>query len=189
MLAFLKLIPFGTILKYGAPLLVAIGLVWGIYHLGSNHGEATIQAKWDHQKQVDADFVKTERAKLAVKEDAHAAQDRKISDDLAQAKINSVAAVAAARADTDRLRSDGAKREAVYRADAEGSATQRANLASYAAQLDRSLATGVGLVEELQATVELRDGQIRGLAAQINNDRQLISGQSTANGNDAVHPQ
>ena len=172
-------IPWLKILKFGLPVLLVLGIGWWVYSLGSAAGQASVQAKWDHQKQVDADAVKAEKDRIAKDETAHRAEDRKISDELVTAKETAAAAIADARTATGKLREDSSRRESVYRAQAEAGAVERANLASHAAQLDRALTEGVGLVQELNATLELRDGQIRGLAAQIRNDRQLIEGSTT----------
>lgn len=182
-------IPWVKLLKFGLPVLLVLGVGWYVYHLGSNHGEAVVQAKWDKQKAADAKMVADEKAKIAKYETAHRAEDRRISDELVSAKEKASAGNAANdRATAERLRSSD-QRAAMYRSQAEAGATERANLASHAAELDRLLSESLGLLEEGRLLVELRDGQIRGLAAQINNDRQLISGQSTANGNDAAPAQ
>lgn len=182
-LAAIKLWPWGRILKIGLPILAVGLLVWYVFSLGSDHGKFVIQEKWDAQKQVDAKALADEKKKIASEEAIHRANDRKISDELASIKQTASVDIARVRNESALRLRDNAKRVDLYRRQAEAGAIERANLASHAAQLDRSLSEGIELVEELQATVELRDGQIRGLAAQINNDRQLItrSGQPDAN--------
>lgn len=168
-----------TLLKYGAPALLLAGVGYGIYHSGSNHGKAVVQAQWDKQKAADAKMVEAEKAKNQKDETAHRAEDRKISDELVAAKEKAAAGNSANElALAGRLR-DSDKRAALYRAQAEAGAVERANLASHAAELDRLLSESLGLLEEGRLLVELRDGQIRGLAAQIRNDRQLIEGSTT----------
>ena len=175
-------ISWPKILPYLGAILAVVGLGWGIYHLGSNHGKAVIQGKWDHQKQIDAEFVAAEKAKINKVEIAHNDQDRKISDELSTLKQNSAALTATIRGDTALRLRDSAQRESLYRAASKGSAAERASLAGYAAQLDRSLSEGIGLVDELKATLEVRDGQLRQLGAQIQNDHQLINGSGDTNG-------
>lgn len=167
------------LLPYIGAILAFVGFEYAVYHFGSNHGKSVVQADWDHQKKVDAEFVAKEKIRIAADETKHNDQDRKISDDLATLKQNNVALVATIRGDTALRLQDHARRESVYRVASEGSATERANLASYASQLDRTVAEGIGLVEELQATVAVRDGQIEALASQIVNDRQLIESGNT----------
>lgn len=168
-----------SILKIAGPAFVVAFVGWMLFSFGSSHGQHLVQAKWDAQKAVDAEALIAEKANNERDETAHRAEDRKIADELVAAKETASAAIADARASTGQLRNDQAKRELVYRTQAEAGAVERANLASHAAELDRALTEGVGLVQELNATLELRDGQIRGLAAQIRNDRQLIEGTSS----------
>ena len=66
------------------------------------------------------------------------------------------------------------QRAKVYQRQAEGGATECRSLASHAARLDNSLEQGRQLVEELRATVRLRDGQIIELSNQIRADRKLL---------------
>ena len=183
MIQVLKLLPWSKILKIGLPILAVIATLWYVFSLGSDHGKSEIQGKWDAQKQVDAKALAAEKKKIASDEALHRANDRKISDELASIKQTTAGDVARIRGESALRLQDSAKREYLYRRQAEAGAVERANLASYAAQLDRSLSEGIGLVEELQATLELRDGQIRGLAAQINNDRQLITGSGQPDAN------
>jgi len=179
----LKLYPWGKILKVGLPILAIILLLWYCFSLGSDHGKSVIQEKWNAQKQIDAKALAAEKNKIASDEVIHRANDRKISDELASIKQDAVGNIARIRGESALRLQDSTKREHLYWRQAEAGAVERANLASYAAQLDRSLSEGIGLVEEFQATIELRDGQIRGLAAQINNDRQLITGSGQPDAN------
>jgi len=181
--AAMKLWPWGRILKIGLPILAVGLLLWYVFSLGSDHGKSVIQGKWDAQKQVDAKALADEKKKIASEEATHRANDRKISDELASIKQAATGDIARIRGESALRLQDSTKRADLYRRQAEAGAVERANLASYAAQLDRSLSEGIELVEELQATVELRDGQIRGLAAQINNDRQLITGSGQPDAN------
>lgn len=182
-------IPWLKILKYGLPALLLGLAIWWAYSLGSSHGKAVVQADWDAQKKLDEKLVEAIKTQNQKDEEAHRAEDRRISDELVAAKEQAAAGNAANdRVAAERLR-NSEQRAALYRSQAEAGATERANLAGHAAELDRLLAESLGLLEEGRLLIELRDGQIRGLAAQINNDRQLISGQSTANGNDAAPAQ
>jgi len=170
------------LLPYLGAILFVVGLGWGIYHLGSNHGEAVVQAKWDHQKKVDADFVAAEKVKIQKSELAHNDHDRKISDELSNLKVTAAADKARIAGELALRMRDSSKREGLYRAASEGSAAERERLASHAAKLDRSLSEGISLVDELRATLEVRDGQLKALGAQILNDRQLMNGSGEADG-------
>lgn len=183
MIPALKLLPWSKILKIGLPILAVIAVLWYTFSLGSDHGKAVIQGKWDAQKQIDAKALAAEKKKIASDEAIHRANDRKISDELASIKEITAGDVARIRGESALRLQDSTQREHLYRRQTEAGAVERANLASYAAQLDRSLSEGIGLVDELKATLELRDGQIRGLAAQINNDRQLITGSGQPDAN------
>lgn len=170
------------LLPYLGAVLAVLGLVFGIYSVGSNHGKAVIQAKWDHQKKIDAKFVDKEKAKIALKEQAHSQTDRKISDELSQIKETAAADKARIAGQLALSLRDSAERKALYRAASEGPAIERERLASHAAELDRNLTEGVSLVEELRGTIEVRDGQLKALGAQILNDRQLINGSGDTDG-------
>jgi len=170
------------LLPYLGAILVVVGLVAGVYSLGSSHGEAAISAKWQKQKDADAKFVEKTKAENQQKELAHNDKDRKISDELSDLKETAASDKARIAGElTLRLR-DSTHREGLYRVAAEGSAAERERLASYAAQLDRSLSTGISLVDELKAALAVRDGQIKALGSQILNDRQLLNGSGDKNG-------
>jgi hypothetical protein len=179
----IKLWPWGKILKIGLPILAVGLLLWYVFSFGSDHGKSVIQEKWNAEKLIDAKVLADTKKKIASEEAIHRANDRKISDELVSIKQTATGNIARIRTDFALRLQNNSERANLYRRQADAGAIERANLAGYAARLDQSLSEGIELVEELQATVELRDGQIRGLAAQINNDRQLItgSGQSDAN--------
>jgi hypothetical protein len=172
----MRLWPWGKILKIGLPVLAIGFLLWHVYSLGSDHGKSMVQRKWDVQKQIDAKALADEKKKIALEEAIHRANNKEISDELASIKQTAIGDIARIRGESALRLQDSTKRADLYRRQAEAGAVEQANLASHAAQLDRSLSEGIELVEEFQAIVELRDGQIHGLAAQINNDRQLITG-------------
>lgn len=178
--------PWSKILKFGLPVLFLAGFVWGIYSLGSEAGANRIQKEWDASKAKDAKLVAEEKARLAKNEQAHRAADGKIVNELATLKQTYTGDIARIRGDNALRLRDSEQRAALYKAQAEAGSTERAGLASYAAQLDRSLSEGIGLVEELQGTLELRDGQIRSLGAQILNDRKLIDGSGELNAADTA---
>lgn len=179
------MIPYLTILKVGAPILLVLSAGYCTYQKGNEAGQATVQSKWDKQKQADAALIEQVKKENAAKEAAHNNTDRKISDELANLKIENANAIANVRIAADKRVSDSAKRESMYRTAAEGSASERASLASHAAELDRLLGESVGLLQEGGLLIELRDGQLRQLAAQITNDRKLIE---NTDADEAVQP-
>lgn len=67
-----------------------------------------------------------------------------------------------------------AKRSGIYKQQAEGSDTDRADLASYAAKLDRSLVEGKAVAGELRETVKFRDEQLKVLGQELLNTRKLL---------------
>ncbi len=169
-------IPLSLLLKVGVPLLGFAGLLSASYFLGSSHGEARIQKEWNAQKDADAKLVQDEKDKLAYQEAAHREQIRKVDYALVEIATNNAANIARINSESALRLRDSEQRASVYRAASEAGATERANLASYAAQLDRSLTEGIGLVDELRTTLAVRDGQIQAIGAQLQADRQLISG-------------
>ncbi|UWJ04310.1 putative Rz/Rzl spanin protein [Escherichia phage vB_EcoS_Uz-1] len=66
------------------------------------------------------------------------------------------------------------RRASVYKRQAEAGTLECRSLASHAARLDNSLEEGRRLVEELRATVRLRDNQLIELGKQIQADRKLF---------------
>jgi len=178
-----------TALKIFGPVVTALLLGWLVFSIGSDRGASKVQSKWDAQKRADAALVEAVKIQNSIDEAAHRTEDRRISNELANAKEKALIGNSANELALAKRLQDSAKRERLYRTQAESGTTERADLASHAAELDHLLSESLGLLEEGRILVELRDGQIRGLASQIINDRQLISGQSTVNENAAVYAQ
>ncbi len=167
---------WSLLLKYGLPVILLAGVFYGIYSVGYQAGEDKIQNQWNQQKEKDAKLVAEEKSKIAKDQATHSQNNRTIDYELAQAEKTHAVDVARIRSDNVIRLRDSEQRASLYRAASESGAVERANLASYASQLDRSLTEGIGLVSELRTTVEVRDGQIRALGAQILNDRELMNG-------------
>jgi len=168
------MVPYLTIFKYAAPVVLILGLGYCTYDAGSDHGKAVVQKQWDEQKEADAKLVAAVKKENAAKETAHNAKDMEISNELADLKVKNATDLANVRIAADKRVSDSSKRESLYRSQAEGSAIERERLASHAAELDGLLAESVGLLQEGGLLIELRDGQLKQLAAQIESDRKLI---------------
>lgn len=162
------------VLKYVIPGLVLIGLVWGIFHLGSNHGAAQVQAKWGQVELERTKAILTQQVEDGVKEAKHIAKDKEIEKGLNDATSKHEATVAKLNADWSKrvLQSEG--RAGIYKRQAEGTEAEQSRLALHAAELDRSLEEGRQVVAELRSLIEQRDSELRLLADQIKNDRSLL---------------
>lgn len=171
-------VPWGAVLKYGLPaILLAIAATWVTNSL-IDIGEARIQAKWDadvenHQKEVER--LKNE---LAERQETHRERVRTLNNALASAELRHASDIAALRSSYALRLRESEDRADIYQRLADSGSVGRANLASYAAQLDRSLVEGRQVVEELRATVIQRDDQLRALGRQLEEDRRLINGPS-----------
>lgn len=148
--------------------------LWGTYSLGSSSGEASVQKKWDDQKIADLREANRLKDENALKEAKHRTEVDDLQKELRDAKSSHESELARIDAEyADRLRkSEG--RAAIYQRQAEGGAAQCRSLASHAARLDASLEEGRQLVEELRATLGLRDRQLIQLGEQIKADRRLF---------------
>lgn len=158
------------------PVLVVGIAGWSLYSLGSSNGEAKVYAKWESQKLKDAEYIAELRETISELEWNHRQETTRISYELSQANEAHARSVAALDAEYALRLSDSEKRAEIYQRMSDSGSTQSANLASYAAQLDRSLEEGRRLVKEFRATLEQRDQQLRLLGQQILSDRQLTGG-------------
>lgn len=169
-------INWGKLLLGALPVLALGAVLWSIYSIGSGNGAAGVQAQWDKARlKEQAQIEKLERM-IAIKEATHRQQSTRISYVLSTANENYARSVAVLDNELSLRLRDSEGRAARYRAMSESGATQSANLASHAAQLDRSLEEGRRLVKEFRATLEQRDAQLNALGQQILTDRALIGG-------------
>ena len=172
-------IPYLSLIKYvGIPLAVAGGLYF-LYATGYNNGVGAVEAEREADRQAQALVVAELNGQIKQKERQHAEESSQIRGDLANREAAYAAAVDGLRADYALRLRDSEQRAARYRAAAEASPDQCRGLAGYAAQLDASIVEGRSVVEELRATVELRDSQLRLLGSQIISDRQLYEDYGT----------
>lgn len=171
-------LPWWSLIKYGAPaILLSLAAVWAVDSL-IGVGEDRIQVRWDAD--VEAHRQEVERLKnvIAKRQNTHREEVRSLTNELASAELRHASDIAAIRSSfAIRLR-ESEDRARIYEHLANSGATGRANLASYAAQLDRSLVEGRQVVGELRATVVQRDDQLRSLGRQLEADRRLINGPS-----------
>ena len=150
-----------------------VGLLGGSWYVGSQHGKESIQSLWNDEKQAQASAIKKLEQQIAAKEDAHRAALEKNEADFNKKKGAYEKTIADIQlASAERVRKSDARAE-VYRRKAEGSPSERDNLASYAAQLDRALEEGRSLEQEYRATLEQRDRELILLGNQIQEDRKL----------------
>lgn len=170
--AFWKVLPY--LLATALILFLGSKLYGYIYARGAE----SVQVKWDEQERQRNETIQGIRDQYSRKEDAHRAINRKISNDLSQARLDAAADLAAAQREFDQRLRNSEARSAVYQRQAQGGAAERGDLAGHAARLDAALEEGVYLVEELQATLGLRERQVLALSEQIKNDRALIEGEA-----------
>lgn len=161
-------------LGYGLAIAAALFLGSKVYGWIFDRGAESVQVLWDKET---ADY-NAEIARLKTefndKEVAHRDTNRKLNDDLAQARLDNANALAAAQLDFAQRLRNSEQRSAVYQRQAQGGTAQCGDLANHAARLDASLEEGRFVVRELRDLVGLRDRQILALSAQIRNDRTLI---------------
>lgn len=160
--------------------LVLVGILFGgVYSLGSNHGEAKIQVLWDADKGRQRDAIKAVEDDYKGKEALAIAENLKISKQLREANESYKATLAQYQFDYSKRLHAAEGRAGLYKRQADGTAAERGSLASYAAELDRSIEEGRLVVRELRATIGQRDSQIAALSAQIVSDRKLFTEPST----------
>lgn len=162
------------LLPYLGAILIGIALYWAGYSKGDDAGANRVTVAWNAEKLAHQRQIAELQRRINVQEQTHRQETRRITDELADATAAHARRIATVDADFARRLSNSDARASRYRDMSESGATERANLASHAAQLDRSLEQGRRLVQEFRATVELRDTQLRALGQQILTDRALI---------------
>ena len=169
-------IPWSLIVRFGLPALVAGFLIFKVIGFFIDVGEKNVQTKWDADLRARGEMIAKLKDKIAGLETQHRMETDAIRNRLADAETSHARELATLRGSyTLRLR-ESEDRAGIYLRLSEAGATQRANLASYAAQLDRSVVEGRQVVEELRATVVQRDRQLIALGEQLHADRRLING-------------
>jgi hypothetical protein len=169
------------ILPYLAVIAAVGGAIWFTYSQGFHNGSDKVQAKWNVEKLRHEQELTKLRTQIKNKETAHQIESQRISDELADANEKHAAAIAALDAGFHERLSNSEQRAVYYqRISASGTVEQR-NLASHAAELDRSLEEGRRLVQELSATLRQRDAQNTALGQQILSDRALVGEKNESN--------
>lgn len=168
------LVPAASFLRAALPYLIVTGAVVGVLAVTYNMGKSSVQKDWDIEKSNTKLEIARLQGVIDSKEGDHQEASREVATHLSTEKeIYEKARSDAARATADRLRKSE-ERADLYKRHSEGDAIERERLASHAAQLDRSLEEGRGVVTELKDLVGLRDKQLILLGQQIKTDRKLF---------------
>lgn len=149
-------------------------VLWKVYDHGYTNGQQNVQTKWDKETKERNDEINKIKSEYVQKEETNRKESSRISNELAQAKLDHATAVGQLRVDYERRLQQSEKRAAIYQRQAEGGPDQCRDLASYTARLDQSLEEGRSLVREFRETLELRDTQLRTVGEQLLTDRALL---------------
>lgn len=171
-------------LPYIATGIFILGILYGIYHYGYKRGEADLQVLWNQERDAHNAIIDKLEAAYARLEVVHRAENTRITHELAQAEKALDVALAEQRAEFERRLHSSSERAAFYERQASSGAAQCRDLAGHAAELDRTLEEGRGLVSDLRRTLRLRDEQLRQLGRQILNDRALLNAAITDGSNE-----
>lgn len=163
-----------TLISKGWPYLLMVALVATVYFWGSSNGQDKVQAKWDAQKLQDKKAYDKLKGEYDVLSRQHSYEVGALTARLQTAQSNYASELARISSNYDSRMQQSERRAEVYKRQASGSTLECRNLASHAARLDSSLEQGRQLVEELRATVRLRDSQLIELGNQIRADRKLL---------------
>ena len=160
----------------GLPVIIMVIALVMAYKVGSNSGADGVQADWDAAKLRHTQELAELESLNDEREAAHRRQSARYSEELALAERNHLLAMRDLERDFAERMRDSERRAAAYERMSGSGATERANLAGFAAQLDRSLEQGRLLVGELRSAVVQRDQQLQLLGEQLHADRRLING-------------
>ncbi len=163
-----------TLISKGWPYLVVVALGATIYFWGSSNGQDKVQAKWDAQKVEDQKAYNKLKGEYDVLNRQHSYEVGMLTTRLQTAESNYAGELARLSSDYDSRMQQSERRAKVYQRQAQAGTSQCTSLASHAARLDSSLEQGRRLVEELRATIRLRDNQLIELGNQIKADRKLL---------------
>lgn len=162
------------LISKGWPYLLVVALGATLYFWGHANGSSTVQKKWDDQKVEDLKATKQLQDKYDVLQRKNSYDVGLLTARLQTAEGNYASELARVSSNYDSRLQQSERRASVYKRQAEAGGTECRSLASHAARLDGSLEQGRRLVEELRATVRLRDSQLVELGKQIQADRKLF---------------
>ena len=162
------------LISKGWPYLLVVVLGATIYFWGNSNGQSTVQKKWDAQKVEDLKATQKLQDKYNALQRNHSYEVGLLTSRLQTAESNYASELARVSSDYDSRMQQSERRASVYQRQAEAGTLECRSLASHAARLDNSLEEGRRLVEELRATVRLRDSQLIEFGKQIQADRKLF---------------
>ena len=162
------------LISKGWPYLLVVVLGATIYFWGNSNGQSTVQKKWDDQKVEDLKATQKLQDKYNALQRNHSYEVGLLTSRLQTAESNYASELARVSSDYDSRMQQSERRASVYQRQAEAGTLECRSLASHAAELDSSLEQGRRVVEELRATVRLRDNQLIELGKQIQADRKLF---------------
>ena len=150
--------------------LFIVGLVIGV-GIGLHQGSSWVQSKWNKEKLSHQHRIIEYQQEIKKLEIEHAKRERDIISTFNEVKKdyeNTVNSITSAHIDS--------LREHEERADTYRQKYQHcSSLVERTVRLDKALSEGVGLVEELEAVIKLKDSGIIARDHIIENDRLLIN--------------
>lgn len=155
-------------------LLVLFFCVFKIYDTGKEVGVSLTTEAWEKQKKEEREFSQELQKKYDSLQSVNKELSQRNANELLKAQEEYANALSSFIADYDKRLLSSENRASVYKRQAQGGASERARLASYAAELDRSLEEGRHLVRQLTTTVRQREIEIKTLSKQIQLDRNLF---------------
>lgn len=152
------------------------------YRLGGASGRvdvATSEAKQASERADRTEAARTDEQNTATLEHQHAGLTLAAAERFSLAAPGRELQLRAELADARRVRDGATARAARYRAQAEGDAAARRDLADRCEALDRSLAEGREVAADLRGALGRRDAEVILLVEQIKADRLLLEGSPT----------
>ena len=166
--------------------MIAVALLIGsavfVYNKGVTSGEESTQKKWDAEKKLYDTAIAGLKDHYGMLEAANRTKTEELTHDLAEAQRNHDVAIANAQSDFDKRLLKSQARADYYKRMSEGGSIEYRNIASHAAELDRSLEEGRLVVRELRETLGLRDKQLIALGDKLQADRKLLTTTDNADG-------
>lgn len=171
-------------LRIWLALALAGALAWGgVEHMRGNDARTSLaQAsfKQEQQRADRAEAARTDEQNTANLEHQHAGLTLAAAERFSLAAPGRELQLRAALADARRVRDGAEVRAARNRAQSEGDAAARRDLADRCEALDGQLTAGLGVVAALRGDLERRDAEVMLLVDQIKVDRVLLEGSSAA---------
>lgn len=144
--------------------------IWFLY----SKGQASIQEEWDKEKAHTEQILKEVESKYAELLEEHIQFSSLVATTLEDKDKQYEESIISIRSDfVGRLRQHEARVQ-MYERQAQAGSVEASSLASHATELDRNLEQSIRSIEELAATVRLRDEQLILLGSQIKADRAIL---------------